>query len=581
MQDLFFKTAFHLGIQGDAASAQSIAPMGSIAPTLAEARQGLARTAAADKPAYIRMGRLLRDVGRLEPQAALDLAAALLDIGRPDEALDLLQNPALAERAQGPSHALLAARALAGVERFVEAEAALRQALGAGLEGPAAQLIQRLWDLIKRHSRLGATSSWLDFQAFIRACLDLGLTRPAVSAWRRALSLADGPLSEALDEMIDAAPAILRVSDAAVVDDILLRLSVLLPWKYDGRALAATAKALRKVAQGPDGQPSARPSGIERATPFARFIAGEACAASGQWRMAIDRFGGLLGAGALRHLGPELARCVGREVLEAHPLTFAPPRAPKVFDLFPFNGEFRMLEFKLAEMSPWVDHFVIVEAARTFTGLPKPLYFAERRDDFRNYADKIIHVVVDAGPDERTPPWAREFFQRDSAIKGLSGVMAPDDIVLLSDADEIVDPGVLGRFSGELRGLAMRTFLMFFNLEADAERHRVKAVMVRARLLASNGCSYLRFASLPYARADRIEAAGWHFSSIKAPEDLEAKARAYSHEEHAHLDRDHFIKMLQKIRSGAESPGFTRQELDGQFPAYLLRNREALAQFIL
>ncbi len=317
------------------------------------------------------------------------------------------------------------------------------------------------------------------------------------------------------------------------------------------------------------------------ATPFARFVAGEACAAAGWWRTMIDGVGGLHGEDASRHRVPELARCVGREVLQAHPLTFAPPRAPKVFDLFPFNGEFGLLELKLAEMGPWVDHFVIVEAARTFTGLPKPLHFAARADEYRSYGDKIIHVVVDAGPDRLGLAWAREFHQRDSAIQGLSGRLAPDDIVLLSDADEIVAPDVLGRFSGEVRILAMRTFKFFFNYEADLERQGLTAAIVRGRLLASNGSSYLRFATRPYARGDRIMDAGWHFTSINTAEGLQAKVRSYSHEEHAHLDRDHWDKVLRKIRDGLRPPGYVRRDLDDQLPAYLQRHREALADFIL
>ena len=571
MQDLFFKTAFHLGIQSDAASAQSIAP------TLPEAGQAPDRAAAAaDKPAHVWTGRLLRDAGRLEPRAVAELAGALLDIGQPDEALDLLQDDRFAEGSPTPGRAVQLARALVGAERFDEADKPVRYALGGGLEGAAARTARQLWDLIKRRSRLGDTSTWHDVQMVIYGCLDLGLTRPAVSAWRRALSLVEGPLSDARDEIVDAAPGMARLSDPAVAQDILLELGALLP-DDDVRALAAIAEALRTGGRDAGDLQSL----TERATPFARFVAGEACAASGRWRMAIDGFGGLPGEGALRHLGPELARCVGREVLEAHPLTFAPPRPPKVFDVFPFNGEFGMLEFKLAEMGPWVDHFVIVEASRTFTGLPKPLHFAERRDDFSTYGDKIIHVVVDAGPDQLIPAWAREFFQRDSAVEGLCGRLAPDDIVLLSDADEIVDPSVLDRFTGEVRALAMRTFTMFFNYEVDAERQGLTAAIVRARLLASNGCSYLRFGSRPYVRADRIEDAGWHFTSVRTPQDLEAKARSYSHAEHAHLDEDHFTRLLQRIRNGSDPPGFIRHELDEQFPAYLRRNREALAPFIL
>ena len=46
---------------------------------------------------------------------------------------------------------------------------------------------------------------------------------------------------------------------------------------------------------------------------------------------------------------------------------------PRVFDCFQFYNEFDVLEIRLAELDPLVDHFVIVEATHTHTGKPKPL----------------------------------------------------------------------------------------------------------------------------------------------------------------------------------------------------------------
>ena len=74
---------------------------------------------------------------------------------------------------------------------------------------------------------------------------------------------------------------------------------------------------------------------------------------------------------------------------------------PRVFDCFPFFNELDVLEIRLAELDALVDHFVIVEATRTHTGKPKPLYFADNRKRYDRYAHKIIHVVADD-----LPSWA-------------------------------------------------------------------------------------------------------------------------------------------------------------------------------
>ena len=46
-----------------------------------------------------------------------------------------------------------------------------------------------------------------------------------------------------------------------------------------------------------------------------------------------------------------------------------------LYDCFTFFNELDLLEIRFHEMSAIVDKFVVVEAAKTFSGQPKPLYF--------------------------------------------------------------------------------------------------------------------------------------------------------------------------------------------------------------
>ena len=572
-----FQVAFLMEIQGDAAAADPDAP----APAELQ-RDVVGAVAASDPCRFIRAGRRLHALHQIKPKAAFRLVRALLNIGRPDEALQLLRDKSLGLDPQTPQHALFRAEARAGADMFDKAAPALEEAFARGLDGPAAARAEALRSLITRRSGLGETKPWSEFQAVIDACLDLKLIKPAVAAWRQALALAPGPLSGARDDILAAAPAMLRMADRAWIKDILRKLQLAVPRKQDLRALAATGLAL----YWPDA--TAPPRETERALPLTQFMAAEAYAAAGEWRRAIAALGGVDRVKVISAAHPELtaslrtelARCVGREVVKEHPLTFAPPGPPKVFDLFAFNGEFDMLELKLAEMGPWVDQFVIVEARTTFTGLPKPLHFEERRGDFRSHADKITYVVVDRFPDHLTSAWAREFYQKDSAVAGLSGRAAPDDLVLISDADEIVDRSVLDQFRGPVQGMSMRTFQHFFNNEIVPARGAVISVLASARLLQFNGASYLRIGVKQHARKSRLRAGGWHFTSITDPEGLEAKMKSYSHQEHAHLDRHYFSGLMETMRAGA-APGFARREIDDSFPAYLREHRDALKRFIL
>ncbi|MBN9671252.1 hypothetical protein [Roseibium aggregatum] len=124
----------------------------------------------------------------------------------------------------------------------------------------------------------------------------------------------------------------------------------------------------------------------------------------------------------------------------------------KLFDCFVFHNEFDLLEIRLREMGPFVDRFVLVEANQTQRGTEKPYYFKENRERFSAWADKIIDVQVEF-PDELPPAlgvyqhrrkkdWERENFQRNCIARALEDCDG-DDLILLSDVDEIVRASVL------------------------------------------------------------------------------------------------------------------------------------------
>lgn len=127
----------------------------------------------------------------------------------------------------------------------------------------------------------------------------------------------------------------------------------------------------------------------------------------------------------------------------------------KVIDCFPFFNELELLKFRLTELDPYVDKFVLVESTRTFTGNFKPLYYSLNKDLFTQWRDKIIHVVVTDMPVEMEPDmieklveneemrdihWVREHHQRRAISRAFKKInLDYDDIILVSDLDEIPD----------------------------------------------------------------------------------------------------------------------------------------------
>jgi len=104
-----------------------------------------------------------------------------------------------------------------------------------------------------------------------------------------------------------------------------------------------------------------------------------------------------------------------------------------------------LLELCLHQHAPFVDYFILVEARETFRGDPKPLYYELNKDRFKNFHDKIIHIVIDKFPTDHDKSassfWCRERFQRNQIVEGLK-IAKLTDFVIISDADEIIHENV-------------------------------------------------------------------------------------------------------------------------------------------
>ncbi len=126
-----------------------------------------------------------------------------------------------------------------------------------------------------------------------------------------------------------------------------------------------------------------------------------------------------------------------------------------IYDCFPFFNELELLEVRLNELDVLVDKFVLVEATKTFSGHPKPLHFAENRERFSAFADKIIHVVVDGYAWGRKAGAITGCGIAISAMPSVRGLVncRPDDIIMVSDLDEIINVRTMEKF---IAGMAFK-----------------------------------------------------------------------------------------------------------------------------
>ena len=119
-------------------------------------------------------------------------------------------------------------------------------------------------------------------------------------------------------------------------------------------------------------------------------------------------------------------------------------RPARIFDGFIYKNEIDLLEVRSEEIGHLVTGMILVEAGRTFQGAAKDLVFPMQASRLPpGMQGKIKHVVEDfSALPANADAWAREYAQRDSIAKGLGdgsapGDARPDDMVLISDVDEI------------------------------------------------------------------------------------------------------------------------------------------------
>jgi beta-1,4-mannosyl-glycoprotein beta-1,4-N-acetylglucosaminyltransferase len=226
----------------------------------------------------------------------------------------------------------------------------------------------------------------------------------------------------------------------------------------------------------------------------------------------------------------------------------------QIYDCFIFYNELDLLEIRLYELYDHVDHFVIVESCETFKGAPKPFYFEESKGRFAPFLDKIIHVKLEERINADSP-WTRERFQRNQIARGLVGC-SPDDIIIVSDADEILRGGSISKIKEELSRLEppssnskpfvisnIKFFWFWLNRPKLKSLNRANDGCLLAPMAfyykSLQGKNIQHFRVIQdkmnckgkhYPNSTILQNAGWHFSWLGGLENFYNKMNAYSHE---------------------------------------------------
>lgn len=252
-----------------------------------------------------------------------------------------------------------------------------------------------------------------------------------------------------------------------------------------------------------------------------------------------------------------------------------------IYDCFLFFNELDILEIRFHVLDEIVDKFVLVEATRTYSNNPKPLYFEENKDRYSRFLHKIIHVVVDDYP-PFINAWTNDIHQRNCISRGLTECQ-PEDLILISDADEILNPACIKKYrhTQEMLMLECLQFNYFLNYFCVTDPFWCGAKMGPYALVKGR--------SIQDVRSDKnvkiAELGGWHFSYMGGIDKVILKTESFAHQEYNNEYYKNRKRVQDRIAQGKDIYGkphrFKLVAFDINFPEYVLENRVNFEHIIL
>ena len=268
----------------------------------------------------------------------------------------------------------------------------------------------------------------------------------------------------------------------------------------------------------------------------------------------------------------------------------------KIYDCFLYWDEDLLLDLRLNILNDYVDFFVVVEGNKTWQNNFKKFKFD--LDKFKKFREKIIYIQVEDMPGG-VNPWVRENFQRNCIERGLKDAQN-DDLIVISDLDEIPNPEKISKFETNKRYAVFKQNHYYYKLNLRAQKNPYwngSRICVRKYLKSPQWLRDLKFKKRPFWRLDKlrqnniIENGGWHFCNLKSPKDLVYKYKNLCETNDPFIFKESIPdemldekKIEKKILFGLDIIGRDEQfkftELDQTFPLYLLKNKQKYLNWI-
>ena len=229
----------------------------------------------------------------------------------------------------------------------------------------------------------------------------------------------------------------------------------------------------------------------------------------------------------------------------------------RIYDCFMFYDEDLVADLRFNILDEHVTKFVVVESKFTHSGEKRKLLFDINK--YSKFKNKINYVILENEPsnleiindndtaDKKNSKYImnalkRENYQRNGITNGLKEA-SPDDLILISDVDEIPNLSnlELENINNEIILFKQNFYYYKFNLKLEdmpwlgtkACKYKELKSPQWLRNVKDKKYPFWRldvlFSNKKYSNIKFIEKGGWHFSNMKSPAEIEKKMRTYLH----------------------------------------------------
>jgi beta-1,4-mannosyl-glycoprotein beta-1,4-N-acetylglucosaminyltransferase len=258
-----------------------------------------------------------------------------------------------------------------------------------------------------------------------------------------------------------------------------------------------------------------------------------------------------------------------------------------------FFNELDLLEIRLNELDTVVDKFVLVECTKTHSLQSKPLYFEENKERYTKFLHKIIHVIVSDMPAEIEYQHHIDNFHRGCIMRGLGDAL-PDDLILISDLDEIPEASLINLKMPTPTVFSHQCFGYALNIKVESPQdiaNWLGTVVIRNKDFDHTPIQTYRESRREIALNSKIEG-GWHYSYLGDAKTIFHKLKSFSHteilEQFPSLSEDYiqncintttdFLGFFRFPPHGAQHKKYSINEIHA--PQYVLDNKEKFKHLI-